>query len=333
MKQVYVLFFLFIYLFFGQVSWAQKSDKEVKDSIKTVEKKRKEFLKTFEYYVYIPPGTLEERVEEKDGNFETKKTPIKEFYMYSTELDNFGYLEFLYSLKNKGSKDYEKMLPDTNVWISDLSYNEPYVQHYFRHPAYMNYPVVGVSYEQATAYCEWITDIFNEGPFDTFKEVKFRLPTEAEWTYAARGGLLYSDYPWGGPYLRNAQGQALANCLMIGTENVYRDTLYKKNEEGDYEEVFIYRADGAGSYMGVAGALNDAADVTAPVTAYNPNGFGLYNMAGNVSEMVLEEGISKGGSWRDPGYYLKNDVHQTYEGRNSSSSKRGFRMIFEVIEY
>ncbi|MCH2232621.1 MAG: formylglycine-generating enzyme family protein [Crocinitomicaceae bacterium] len=333
MKIAYTLILTGIFVLATQTLKASEGEKVNKDSLKIINKKRKAFLKEFDYYVFIPKGSVGYFGEGESGKEKKKVENVNEFYMYNQELTNFNYLEFLYSLKNAGSPEYEKMLPDTNVWISDLSYNEPYVQHYFRHPAYQNYPVVGVSYEQAIAYCEWITDIFNNGPFNIFKKVNFRLPTELEWMYAAQGGLEYAEYPWGGPYIKNAVGQPLANCLLFGNEGISRDTLYKKNEEGEYEEVYIYRAHRGGYYMGVAGSLNDAADITAPGHSYNPNGYGLYNMAGNVSEMVLEEGITKGGSWKDPGYYLKNAVKQSYTGRNSSSSTRGFRMIMEVIEY
>jgi gliding motility-associated lipoprotein GldJ len=203
-----------------------------------------------------------------------------------------------------------------------LAYNEPYVENYFRHPAYSDYPVVGVNWEQATAYCTWRTDRVNEqilvergimthdntqsgqnvytsktyltglyqgtdgekpleNPDGSTKRIRwedgimlpsYRLPTEAEWEYAAYGltenmdGELLTDkklYPWNGAYLRE-------------------DT---KKGKGQMKANFVR---GRGDMMGVAGALNDNADITAPVFSYEANDFGLYCMAGNVNEWVAD---------------------------------------------
>ncbi|HRI28440.1 MAG TPA: SUMF1/EgtB/PvdO family nonheme iron enzyme [Chitinophagales bacterium] len=219
-----------------------------------------------------------------------------------------------------------KAIPDTLVWLDELAYNEPYVRNYFRMPSYNEYPVVGVSWLQANEFCRWRTDRVNEGlmvkegileldpnqygaeHFNTeayllgqyegvekkgmknldpngpeTRRVKFedgvllpdyRLPTEAEWEYAALAITSESDkeerftdrkiYPWKGEGVRHAQhgkwhGDMLAN--------------FKR---------------GAGDYMGVAGRLNDNAEITAPVKSYIPNDFGLYNMGGNVSEWCLD---------------------------------------------
>jgi len=221
---------------------------------------------------------------------------------------------------------YQNALPDTLIWREELAYNEPLVETYFRHPGYDEYPVVGVTWIQAGEYCRWRTDRVNEmmliekgilnpnteqkdednfntesylvGQYqgDVRKNLKdlrtggerpvrfedgilfpdYRLPTEAEWEYAALAlqGNLASEkdeiitdrriYPWDGTTLRyqkrdKYQGQMLAN--------------FKR---------------GAGDYMGVAGNLNDQAPAPAPVRAFMPNDFGLYNMAGNVNEWVAD---------------------------------------------
>ena len=142
--------------------------------------------------------------------------------------------------------------PDTLVWVRDFTYgfNEPLAD-YFWHPAYDNYPVVGVTWSQAKAFNAWRTQLMNNwrnsnGQSDV---QRFRLPTEAEWEYAARGGLELSPFPWGGPYMRNAQGCPLANF---------------KPMRGDYVE--------------------DGGAYTVDITSYSPNDYGLYNMAGNVAE-------------------------------------------------
>ncbi len=272
-------------------------------------------------------GRVEQEVH-YDWNNIPRTVTVSSFYMDETEVTNFAYLEYLYWLERVYSADYpevyKKALPDTLVWRSKLGYNEPYVEYYLRHPAYRDYPVVGVNWLQANDYCAWRTDRVNEiilireglfehypnqinednfnteayllGQYESGKRVdgipdlnpnkeyrnvrkedgillpEYRLPTEAEWEYAAYGLIgntideLIPDrklYPWNGHAVRNSNekyiGQILAN--------------FKR---------------GRGDNMGVAGKLNDNADITAPVYAYWPNDYGLYNMAGNVSEWVMD---------------------------------------------
>lgn len=269
---------------------------------------------------------------EQDVMYEWNNIPrtvtVSSFYMDETEISNFHYLEYLYWLERVYLADYpeivKKALPDTLVWRDKLAFNEPYVEYYLRHPAYRDYPVVGVSWLQANDFCYWRTNrvnefilvregLFewnpqqrNEDNFDTdaylagqyesgkavqgipsynpdveYRNVKmedgillprYRLPTEAEWEYAAYGligntiGELVVErklYPWNGHAIRNADNKYIGEILA----NLKR---------------------GAGDNMGVAGRLNDNADITAPVYSYWPNDYGLYNMAGNVSEWVMD---------------------------------------------
>ena len=272
-------------------------------------------------------GRVEQEVN-YDWNNIPKTVTVSSFYMDEVEVSNMLYTEYLYWLNRVYSADYpevyQKAVPDTLVWRSKLGYNEPFVEYYLRHPAYRDYPVVGVNWLQANDFCAWRTDRVNElilireglfenypnqinednfnteaykhGQYESGKRVdgipdldpnieyrnvrvedgillpKYRLPTEAEWEFAAYGLIgntideLIPDkklYPWNGHAVRNSNekyiGQILAN--------------FKR---------------GRGDNMGVAGALNDNADVTAPVYAYWPNDYGLYNMAGNVSEWVMD---------------------------------------------
>ncbi|HPF90369.1 MAG TPA: SUMF1/EgtB/PvdO family nonheme iron enzyme, partial [Flavobacteriales bacterium] len=240
--------------------------------------------------------------------------------------------EYLYWLDRVFAADYpeiyKKALPDTLVWRSKLAFNEPYVEYYLRHPAYRDYPVVGVNWLQANDYCAWRTDRVNEiilireglfehypnqinedhfstdaylaGQYESGKKVdgvqdfnpnkdtrnirmedgvllpRYRLPTEAEWEYAAYGlvGNTVDErvverriYPWNGHWVR------------------YDSRKKGGAFYGDFRGNFMR---GRGDYMGVAGSLNDNADVTAPVFSYWPNDYGLYNMAGNVSEWVMD---------------------------------------------
>jgi gliding motility-associated lipoprotein GldK len=220
------------------------------------------------------------------------------------------------------------IFPDTLVWVRDFSYgfNEPLAD-YFWHPAYDNYPVVGVTWSQAKAFNAWRTQLMNNwrnsnGQSDV---QRFRLPTEAEWEYAARGGLELSPFPWGGPYMRNAQGCPLANF---------------KPMRGDYVE--------------------DGGAYTVDISSYSPNDYGLYNMAGNVAEWTstaydetvyefshelspeytyhakvtdppaLHRKVTRGGSWKDIGYYCQTGT-RSFEYRDTSKAYIGFRSVMSYM--
>jgi gliding motility-associated lipoprotein GldK len=221
-----------------------------------------------------------------------------------------------------------KIYPDTLVWVRDFSYsyNEPMTKRYFAHPAFGNYPVVGVNWKQAAAFCEWRTQYLNSW-LDSKKRVQesdFRLPTEAQWEYAARGGRSQSMFPWGNYYLRNKKGCLLANF---------------KPGRGNYPE--------------------DGGFYTVRADAYWPNDFGLYCMAGNVAEWTssiyyegsytfqhdmnpdvrwnakdsdppkMKRKVIRGGSWKDVGYYLQTGT-RTYEYQDSTKSYIGFRTVIDL---
>lgn len=217
-----------------------------------------------------------------------------------------------------------KVYPDTTVWIKDFaySYNEPMHNDYFWHKAYGEYPVVGVTWTQAKAFCAWRT--LNKNTYIKSKKKgqdlinSFRLPTEAEWEYSARGGLESATYPWGGPYTKNDRGCFLAN--------------FKPNR-GDYAA--------------------DEALYTVEAKSYEPNGYNLYNMAGNVSEWtdsaydpnayeyvstmnpnVLDASnkrkVLRGGSWKDVAYFLQVSTRD-YEYADSARSYIGFRTVQDYM--
>lgn len=226
-------------------------------------------------------------------------------------------------------RDVINVYPDTLAWIHDFTYsfNEPMTQNYFWHPAYDDYPVVGVSWKQATAFCIWRTNLLNDYLKENGSVIvnDFRLPTESEWEYAARGGLDLSPYPWGGPYIRNSRGCFLGNF---------------KPMRGNY--------------------IDDGGFHTVKINSYNPNDFGLYCMAGNVSEWtsnafdesaynfahdlnpdylydakdedpeVLKRKVIRGGSWKDIGYYLQTGT-RTYEYQDTAKCYVGFRCVMTYL--
>jgi gliding motility-associated lipoprotein GldJ len=288
--------------------------------------------------VMIEGGTFTMGRAEQDVMYDWNNRParvsVSSFYMDQTEVTNFHWCEYLYWISRAYETYpivYKNALPDTNAWRSPLGFQEKFVEYYLRHPAYRDYPVVGVTWLQASDYCKWRTDRVNEyilireGVLDFNIEQKdeatfntesylagqyeekvlnnlqdlnpskangkklgtrivrmedgillprYRLPTEAEWEFAyyglvgnlQEGTELITDrrlYPWDGHWVRNDEEQF----------------------QGSIRANFVR---GTGDYMGVAGNLNDQADVTAPVESYWPNDYGLYHMAGNVSEWVLD---------------------------------------------
>jgi sulfatase modifying factor 1 len=211
-------------------------------------------------------------------------------------------MEFLNSLKQSNKTNLLAIAQiDTLKWTDKLTYNEPYVHYYHSHPAYQSYPLVNISYEGATLFCEWLTEHYNVDPKRKFKKVLFRLPSEKEWIQAAQAGDSSAIYPWEGNALRNKNGQVLYNFKRQLKDTMWVDGKYLEN-----------------------------ADVTTPVQSYWKNNFGLYNMGGNVAEMINEKGIVKGGSWRDDSEYLKIDTKYKYDGNAQVSV--GFRYFAEIIE-
>lgn len=215
-----------------------------------------------------------------------------------------------------------EIYPDTTVWIKDFSYsyNEPMHNDYFWHDAYSEYPVVGISWRQAKAFCAWRTKFKNDEQKRRNKQFvnQFRLPTEAEWEYAARGGIESGTYPWGGPYLMNDRACFMANFKPL---------------RGDYAV--------------------DEALYTVEAKSYEPNDYDLYNMAGNVSEWTNssynpnsyeyvstmnpnnyddenKRKVIRGGSWKDVAYFLQVSTRD-YEYQDSARSYIGFRAVQDYM--
>lgn len=233
-------------------------------------------------------------------------------WMAKTEVSNFQYQEFLNYLEhNKPKEGVEDVYPDTTVWLGKFG-NAKYAEYYFTHPAYRNYPVVGVSKKKAMAYCSWLTNRLNSYYQKDEKhpvlEVLVRLPTEHEWKMAARAGDPNAIFGW--------------------TGNTPRSSL--KKFEGQIKGNYVR---GKGDFMGVAGSINDGADVTAPVQSYWPNNFGLFNMSGNVSELLVDKTYAIGGNWRSYLPSLEIEASTEFLEKELVSSLVGFRYVIEVVRF
>jgi sulfatase modifying factor 1 len=291
-------------------------------------------LKTFEKsLVIIPKGVLRISTCQNDAcyykyHLHTKQMnePMGVCHMYSHEVSNGEYLEFLNDIKTDTIL-YTQMLSDSLVWracgeLFSRYYRGPGL--YASDPYYSNYPVVGVSYEQAEHYCKWLTQKYMKEEKRKYKKVEFKLPTIAQWMYGAMGGQDDTDYPWvsnshnlEGIY--DKKGNLMANFSLIPQGNIRRKDANQCNGEQNLIADFCFKGTNNGTY-----------DLTTPVFSYHPNNYGLYNMAGNVEEYVKEKGITKGGGWDDTGAYLKITTEEYYDSTNYTSAARGFRFIMEI---
>ena len=250
-------------------------------------------------------------------NFEKTISKIdSNLYASKFETTNLQYKTFLKELKTEGKIiEYNLANIDSMTWKSKVAYNDPYIEFYHTHIAYNNYPVVNISYDGAKLFCEWMTQKYNEYPKRKFNKVKFRLPTQTEWEKTARAGLKGTIYPWGGMTLTCLKGGFMCNFYPISAECIH----YNK-ETKEYEVM-------ENCYLPFS--ISDRSDITAPVDMYTANDFGIYNISGNVKEMVQEKGIVRGGGWRSTGYDVRIESVEIYD---KSAIDIGFRYFVEIIE-
>ncbi len=270
---------------------------------------KKRALKTLQNFcAFIPSGNA---LVGKDT------ISVQSFYTSKTEITNLQYREFLFDLKKKGENAKLKTAQiDSSTWRSNFGNNEKYSEYYHVHPAYNNYPVVNVTKEGAELYCEWLSKKYEDLSNGELK-IKFRLPQKSEWIRAARGDSHFAKYTWKNPFLRNTEGLFLANFVRIGLESVHYN-----NEKKKYEIINI-------PIDFNLNLQNATADVTAPAKSYWPNEFGLYNMNGNVGEILADKDEVIGGDWASPGYDIRIESIKKYVG---ASPTVGFRIVASSIE-
>ncbi len=241
--------------------------------------------------LFVPPGT----VKINDA-----------LYFDKTEISNLhwrGYVSWNEKFYGKNSTQYLNSLYDTLVWKTELIYGEPYINYYHSHPAYNDFPVVGISWEQAVEFCKWRTERVQEMMSANAYSKKilpvffnYRLPTEAEWETVAKAG-------YSGKFEKQIEKK---NYKPTQLRNVISDSIPPPG-------------------YNYPGNLN--ATITAPVISYFPNEYGIYNLFGNVAEMIAENGVAKGGSWRDRNKEVTLENRFPYE---SAAAWLGFRCVCEV---
>ena len=282
--------------------------------------------------VSVPSGTFhmgqaDEDVAATQINF-NKQVTIGAFFMDDTEITNNEYRQFTQNIQESSEIDLPSgysiadLMPDTTVWTRDYTHHmgDPLVVYYWSHPAFDDYPVVGVDWNAAKYFCEWRTSYLNRWRTDNQLPVmpNFRLPSEAEWEYASRGGRDMAKYPWGNPYIRNAKGCLLAN--------------FKPGRGNYFDDGYAY---------------------TSPVGTYFANEYGLYDMSGNIAEWCEDAynpsampltwdlnptyfdpnvpmKVIRGGSWKDIAYYLETGT-RSFEHQDTARASIGFRCAMTYL--
>lgn len=271
-------------------------------------------IKYFFLAAFIPFCFFKRKIKKPAVLFANTSELYKDsLWMCKTELTNGEYLSYINaSVVGLTDREASKLESYNSLWNSIKNKPKPYQDYYFRHPAYDNYPVVNITKEQAVLYCKWKTFEINnylktisEKEKLNVNEIVVRLPTEKEWKYAALGGLpSYSNYPWEGLSMRLEKGKDVG--------------MFRANFKDTNGKIRVSK-----------NKIKASDDLIAPVISFYENGFGLYNMSGNVAEMVTDKDIVRGGHWDS----FKDGLRlTTYEAYIGASPTVGFRYVIEKVK-
>ena len=304
--------------FFDEYIFPKLTDEEIKETARF----KREMLRSLQKfdkkeYALIPTGTF---------SYQNDTVSIQSFYMAKKEISNKEYRTFLFDLLIQGRKDeFLIAKPDQSQWSAGNVQNSEMEEYYFSHPAYDNFPMVNVSRAGAELYCKWLSQELIKFVGDKHPERynDVRLPMHVEWVFAASAEGKQLPYPWDGIYLRNYQGLILANyrAEMSPLREGYRAEINPK----DSTETLLYH------------------DITAPVGSYFPNANGLFNMSGNVAEMVYhintdprveiyaKEPGTAGGGWMNTAEEIKILAPDPYNGIVGAHKNIGFRIVMTTL--
>jgi formylglycine-generating enzyme required for sulfatase activity len=288
---------------------------------------------------YIPDGVLQLQQPEA-SSLGNEKITVRGFFLQEAEVSNADYQLFLEDLLRQRKFDLLDSVAVASLNPEALTEGFPGEQNLEAvsthlngsHPAFAKYPLINVSRRAAELYAIWLAQVYNQDPkrIDG-KNVRFRLPQEAEFAFAAQGGRTNHPYPWGGPYYRTSKGCLLANFNTLAPESrenfqrwqdgIKASTTLTAKEKSDILE----RKDTDEN----CDWENDGGYLTVAARSYFPNDYGLYNMSGNAAEMLAEEGKTMGGSWMDPAYFMQIGV---VKERTLPHPSTGFRLIMEYVD-
>lgn len=238
---------------------------------------------------------------------QTNKRFVKvdeKLYVDKFEVTVNDYNSFLKEIKSKGG-DVTKLIYDSICWRFNGHYNLEKEEYYFWHTSYKYYPILGISNFAAQEFCKWLTERYNADPNRKFKKVVFRLPSEQEFVKVAVSKFdTATFYPWGYIRLYNSKNEKCCNFLEIDQINI--DITEKGCHIRDFSII----------------------PMTEPVYSYQPNPYGVYNIVGNVSEMIQEDHYAMGGDYLSTGYNVRVNSKKYYR---EPTSMVGFRVYMEII--
>jgi formylglycine-generating enzyme required for sulfatase activity len=293
MKQI-ILGLMAMLLIFAATAQPKRAKADVK--------KEKELVGTF---VPIPEQSFTMQDVLEDGTLGPKmEYNLPAFYMLETEVTNKAYNLFLNDLKAQGrTDDYEKACFRSENWYTPNHHNEAARCYYDSFPAYELYPAVNVPYEGAVLFCQWLTEKVGN------PEWEYVLPSQLDWTWAASGGMTRAAYSMGEPFLTAADGTPYYHYQHVD------DSWITRTDSG-FQVVDNQPNTVSTNFIG--------SDIPYPAKSLRANGYGLYNMCGNVAEMVSNPNMAVGGSWLDPGYDIRIYSIKNY---TQPSPQIGFRVI------